>query len=215
MSPSGASGEAAALFLQRHERRGGTEGRLRSGKARGRVERVLRARGAWAGEQGGRQRRAAWRAARRRGVRGSVCARACTRPRGGGAWRGGVHGPRVEARVRGSGRERPGRARRERLLCSTRERRGERGRRERERREKEKREKEKREKEKRKRRKGKRRKRKGKRKEKMEKRKEKWERRKCEEGEGERARAGGDCGPGRPRAAFACAQNEGHREMVR
>ena len=40
----------------------------------------------------------------------------------------------------------------------------------------------------------------------MEKRKEKWERRKSEEGEGERARAGGDCGPGRPRAAFVCAR---------
>ena len=40
----------------------------------------------------------------------------------------------------------------------------------------------------------------------MEKRKEKWERRKSEEGEGERARAGGDCGPGRPRAAVACVR---------
>ena len=104
-------------------------------------------------------------------------------------------GPRVRAG--------PGRAWRERLLCSVRERRGERRRRERERRGKEKRKKEKR-----KRRKGKRRKRKGKRKRKKEKenreKEKKWERRESEEGE--RASAGGYCGPGRPRAAFVCAR---------
>ena len=74
---------------------------------------------------------------------------------GSGAWARWGARPREEARARGPGRERLGRARRERLFCSAWERRGERGTRERERREKEKRKKEEGKKEKKKRKKAK------------------------------------------------------------
>ena len=120
--------------MRRRKRRGGTGGRWRSGEARGHVERVLRARGAWAGEQGDRQRRACAVRACVEAARSLVCrgahTRACT-------------GTRVRAAVRGA---RATVSRAALGACST----GEEGRREREGRKEEKGKKEK-EKEKKKR----------------------------------------------------------------